>query len=38
LGSKKNWKELSDEFPDHSFEFQVIFQDEWQNEINKLVS
>ncbi|HMW38039.1 MAG: DEAD/DEAH box helicase family protein [Saprospiraceae bacterium] len=35
LGAKKAWKELFDEFPDHNFEFQVVFEDEWQNEINK---
>jgi len=38
LGAKKPWKELFNEFPDHDFEFQVIFEDEWKNEINKLVS
>lgn len=38
LGAKKAWKELFDEFPDHDFEFQVIFQDEWENKINKLFS
>jgi len=38
LGSKKDWKELSDEFPGHNVEFQMIFQDEWQNEINKMFS
>ncbi len=37
LGAKKAWKELFDEFPDHNFEFQVIFEDEWQNKINKLL-
>ena len=35
LGAKKAWKELFDEFPDHNFEFQVVFEDEWQNKINK---
>ena len=35
LGAKKAWKELFDEFPDHNFEFQVVYEDEWQNEINK---
>jgi len=38
LGSKKAWKELSNEFLNHDFEFQVVFEDEWQNEINKLVN
>ncbi len=37
LGSKKEWKELFDEFPEHNFEFQVVFQDEWQNKINQLL-
>jgi type III restriction enzyme len=37
LGAKKAWKELFDEFPDHDFEFQVVFEDEWQNKINKLI-
>jgi type III restriction enzyme len=37
LGAKKAWKELFDEFPDHDFEFQVIFGDEWQNKINALM-
>ncbi|HCE43962.1 MAG TPA: restriction endonuclease subunit R [Lentisphaeria bacterium] len=37
LGAKKPWKELFDEFPDHDFEFQVVFEDEWQNKINKLM-
>jgi type III restriction enzyme len=36
LGAKKSWKELSDSFPDHDFEFQVVFEDEWQNKINTL--
>ncbi|MCC6599174.1 MAG: hypothetical protein IT223_00705 [Crocinitomicaceae bacterium] len=35
LGAKKTWEELFDEFPDHNFEFQVVYEDEWQNEINK---
>ncbi len=38
LGAKKAWKELFDEFPDHNFEFQVVFEDEWQNKINQLIS
>lgn len=37
LGAKKAWKELFDEFPDHDFEFQVVFEDEWQNKINTLI-
>ncbi len=38
LGTRKAWKELFKEFPDHDFEFQVVNGDEWQNQINKLVS
>lgn len=37
LGAKKDWKELCDEFPDHNFEFQAVFEDEWQNKINQLM-
>lgn len=37
LGAKKAWKELFDEFPDHDFESQVVFEDEWQNKINELM-
>lgn len=36
LGAKKPWKELYDDFPDHDFEFQVVFEDEWQTKINEL--
>ena len=37
LGAKKAWKDLFNEFPNHDFEFQVIFGDEWQNKINVLM-
>ncbi len=37
LGAKKAWTELFDEFPDRDFEFQVVFEDEWQNKMNKLM-
>lgn len=37
LGAKKAWKELFEEFPDHDFEFQVVFEDEWQNKINAMM-
>ncbi len=37
LGAKKAWTELFNEFPDHDFEFQVVFEDEWQNQINELM-
>ena len=38
LGAKKAWKELFDEFPDHDFEFQVVFEDEWKNKINAMMN
>lgn len=38
LGAKKPWAELFKEFPDHNFEFQVLFGDEWQNKINEIVA
>lgn len=38
LGAKKAWTELFNEFPDHNFEFQVLFGDEWQNKINEIVA
>lgn len=37
LGAKKAWKELFDEFPDHDFEFQVVFGDEWEDKINAMM-
>ncbi len=37
LGAKKAWKELFEEFPDHDFKFQVVFEDQWQNDINKIM-
>jgi type III restriction enzyme len=37
LGAKKAWTELFSEFPDHNFEFQVVFGDEWENKINELM-
>lgn len=36
IGTKKAWKELFNEFPDHDFEFQVVNGNEWQNKINQL--
>ncbi len=38
LGAKRAWKELFDEFPNRDFEFQVVFEDEWQNKINLLLA
>jgi type III restriction enzyme len=37
LGAKKVWKELYDDFPDRNFEFQVVFEDEWKNQINLML-
>jgi type III restriction enzyme len=36
MGIKKAWKELDLDFPDKKVNFQVIFEDEWQNKINKI--
>ncbi|MCX6233789.1 MAG: DEAD/DEAH box helicase family protein [Bacteroidetes bacterium] len=36
LGTKKAWKELDLDFPDKKFEFQIIYEDEWQEKINKI--
>ncbi|MEQ8533409.1 MAG: DEAD/DEAH box helicase family protein, partial [Imperialibacter sp.] len=35
LGVRKAWKELFDEFPDHDFSFQVVFENEWEKKMNK---
>ena len=37
LGAKKVWKDLYDNFPDRNFEFQVVFEDEWKNQINSML-
>jgi type III restriction enzyme len=37
LGAKKVWKDLYDNFPDRNFEFQVVFEDEWKNQINVIL-
>jgi type III restriction enzyme len=36
LGTKKAWKELGLDFKDKKVNFHVIFEDEWQNKINKI--
>jgi type III restriction enzyme len=36
LGVKKSWKELDLGFPDKKIQFQVVFEDEWKNKINKI--
>lgn len=37
LGRQKDWGELSLEFADKKFEFQVIFEDEWKSKVNGLM-
>ena len=36
LGTKKAWKELFDEFPDHDFKFQLMSEGKWENKMNKI--
>jgi len=36
MGAKKTWKELDLDFPDKKVEFQVVFEDEWKSQINKI--
>lgn len=38
LGTRKAWKEIFEEFPNKEFEFQVVNEDEWKNDINNLVT
>ncbi len=38
LGAKKAWKDLGLDFPDREFEFQVIFDKDWKNRINQMLS
>lgn len=37
LGAKRAWNELFDEFPDQDFEFQVVYEDEWQATTNRMM-
>jgi len=37
LCSKREWKDLFKEFPNQDFEFQVVYEDEWQKKINWLL-
>ncbi len=37
LGAKRAWNDLFEEFPDQKFEFQVVYEDEWQNKINQMM-
>lgn len=36
LGAKKAWKELDLDFKEKKFEFQVIFDNEWETKVNKI--
>jgi type III restriction enzyme len=36
LGTKLPWRELDLDFPDKKVNFQVIFEDEWKNKINRI--
>ncbi|MDI6751502.1 MAG: DEAD/DEAH box helicase family protein [bacterium] len=36
LGQQKDWRELNLDFAQKKFEFQVIFEDEWEARINKI--
>ncbi|MEW6609474.1 MAG: hypothetical protein AB1414_18860 [bacterium] len=38
LGQQRDWRELNLDFAQKKFEFQVIFEDEWQARINKIFS
>ena len=38
LGKEKNWQELNLEFKDKKIEFHVIYEDEWRNRINQILS
>ena len=33
---KNPWKELGFDFPDKEVQFQVIYENEWKNKINKI--
>jgi type III restriction enzyme len=37
LCNKREWKDLFKEFPNQDFEFQVVFENEWQDKINQLL-
>ena len=36
LGQQKDWRELGLEFSGKKVDFQVIYEDEWKNEINRI--
>ena len=36
LGQQKDWRELNLEFDDKRIEFQVVFENEWKERINKI--
>ena len=37
-GNLKPWGELKEMFPEKKFSFQIIYEDEWKNKINKIVN
>jgi type III restriction enzyme len=37
LGVQKDWRELNLEFKNKKIEFHVIYEDEWENKINKIL-
>jgi type III restriction enzyme len=37
LGKQRDWRELNMEFKNRKIEFQVIYEDEWRNRINKIL-
>jgi len=38
LATKKKWVDVFDDFKDHDFNFQMVYGDEWQNKINRLLA
>ncbi len=37
LGKQRDWRELNMEFKNRKIEFQVIYEDEWRNRLNKIL-
>jgi len=36
LATKRKWTEVFDDFPNHDFNFQMVYGDEWQNKLSKI--
>jgi type III restriction enzyme len=36
LAVKRKWRDVFDDFPDHDFNFQMVYGDEWQNKLNQI--